>query len=116
MALIDPALAAQLDRLIQAAANSVRLNNPQAAREQINGALKLLRKEHEDMDKDDGDRDEGKDDKDRDDKKSKSVLIDRLAARVLDFDLRYVERRLKTKDDNDWDDKDRHNRDDKDKR
>jgi len=114
--LIDPIFASQLDRLIQAAANSVRLNNPQAAREQIKDALKLLRKEHEDMDKDDGDRDEGKDDKDRDDKKSKSALIDRLAARVLDFDLRYVERRLKTKDDNDRDDKDRHNKDDKDKR
>ncbi len=99
MALIDPAFAAQLDRLIQAAANSVRLNNPKGASEQIKDALKLLRKEHEDMDKDNGDRDNDKDDKGSDDKKSKSALIDRLAARVLDFDLRYVERRLKTKDD-----------------
>ena len=52
----------------------------------------MLKKEHEDVDKDD-EKEDGKHEGISDDK-NKRILIDRLAARVLDFDLKYVLKRM----------------------
>lgn len=87
MKLVDPVLVSQLDRLLQAASDAANLGNTKAVRDDIKEARALLKKEHGDID-DDGDRDDDK-------KKSKSSSIDWLAAKVLNFDLKYVERRLK---------------------
>lgn len=93
--LLDPAFAAQLDRYLGAAADAFRLNQPKAGKEHIETLRKMLAKEHHHVDHDDEDDDDGEE--------HKSVTrfsIDRLAARVLDFDLRYVLKRTgKEKDD-----------------
>jgi hypothetical protein len=91
MKLIDPVLASQLDRLLQAALDAAKINNTTAVRSNLKEARKLLKKEHADADSED-DMDFDKDDANE---TRKSALIDKLAARVLDFDLKYVEKRLK---------------------
>lgn len=90
MKLVDPTLASQLDRLLQAAVDAAKLNNTKAIRHNIKDARKLLKTHCPDVDKDG---DEDSDDNGKN--KSKSPLIDKLAARVLDFDLKYVEKQLK---------------------
>lgn len=86
--LLDPAFAAQLDRTLGAAADAYRRNQPKVAREQIESLRKLLEREHKHLDHDDEDRG------DTDEHEAATRLtIDRLAARVLDFDLRYVLKR-----------------------
>ncbi len=86
--LAESAFATQLDRYLGAAAESFRLNNPKAAREHIHTLRKMLDKEHRNLDHDDVD------DDDTEERKTATRLsIDRLAARVLDFDLRYVLKR-----------------------
>jgi hypothetical protein len=88
--LIEPTLASLLDRSLQATAEAARRNSTKAAREHIHDALKLLRKEHADLDNEnDG---EGDDDGKN---KAKARAVDRLAARVIAFDLQYIEKRLK---------------------
>jgi len=88
MQLIDSALLALIDRgLTQAIAAAQGGNTPSLLHE-IKSLRKLLKQEHADVDKDD---DGDDDDKER---KPKS-RIDKLAARVLDFDLKYVEKRVK---------------------
>ncbi len=91
MKLIDPVLASQLDRLLQAAIDAAKINNTTAVRSNLKDLRKLLKKEHEDVDSED-DKDFDKDDANE---TRKSALIDRLTARVLDFDLKYVEKRVK---------------------
>ena len=92
--LLDPAFAAQLDRYMVAAAEAYRLNNTKAGRENIQTTRKLLAKEHHNLDHDEDDDDT------EEHKTSTRLTIDRLAARVLDFDLRYVLKRTgKEKDD-----------------
>ncbi len=89
MQLIDPALLALVDRgLTQAIAAAQGGNTPSLLHE-IKSLRKLLKQEHADVDKDDDDRD------DDDKSKTAKLQIDKLAARVLDFDLKYVERRVK---------------------
>jgi hypothetical protein len=86
--LLNPAFAAQLDRYMVAAAEAYRLNNTKAGRENVQTMRKLLAKEHRNLDHDD------EDDDDSEERKAATRLsIDRLAARVLDFDLRYVLKR-----------------------
>ncbi|MBI5891354.1 MAG: hypothetical protein HZB47_11865 [Nitrosomonadales bacterium] len=86
--LLDPAFAAQLDRYLVAAAEAYRLNNIKAGKEHIDTLRKLLERDHKHLDHDDEDND------DPDERKAATHLsIDRLAARVLDFDLRYVLKR-----------------------
>ena len=89
MKLVEPALVAELDRWLETAAAAARSSNTAALRADIKEARRLLKQEHADVDKDD--------DGDRDDDKEKKVKprIDKLAARVLDFDLKYVEKRVK---------------------
>jgi hypothetical protein len=87
--LLDTAYAAQLDRYMIAAAEAYRLNNTKAGKEHIKTIRKMLSKEHHNLDHDD------EDDEDTEERKHATrFTIDRLAARVLDFDLRYVLRRM----------------------
>ena len=87
MQLIDPALAALVDRgLTQAIAAAQGGNTPSLLHE-IKSLRQLLKQEHADVDQDnDGD----DDDKD----KKPKPRIAKLAAKVLDFDLKYVEKRI----------------------
>jgi hypothetical protein len=86
--LLDPVFASQLDRYLAAAADAYRLNNAKAGREHIETLRKMLAKEHHHLDHDD------EDDDDTEERKAVTrFTIDRLAARVLDFDLRYVLKR-----------------------
>ncbi len=87
--LVDSAYAAQLDRYLVAAADAYRLNQPKAGKEHIETLRKMLAKEHHYLNHDDEDND------DSDERKAQTrFTIDRLAARVLDFDLRYVLKRM----------------------
>ncbi len=86
--LLDSAYAAQLDRYLAAAADAYRLNNAKAGRENIEFVRKLLEHEHRFLDHDDEDNDDT-----AEHKAATRLTIDRLAARVLDFDLRYVLKR-----------------------
>lgn len=86
--LLDPAYAAQLDRYMVAAAEAYRLNNTKAGREHIKKIRELLEHEHKYLDHDEEDNDDT-----AEHKAATRLTIDRLAARVLDFDLRYVLKR-----------------------
>lgn len=91
MQLLDATFSSQLDRYLTAAADAYRHNQAKAGKEHIQTLRKMLKKEHEVADRDDENEDgkhEGKNDN-----KTKRILIDRLAARVLDFDLKYVLKR-----------------------
>jgi hypothetical protein len=92
--LIDPVFASQLDRLLQAAIDAAKLNATQAVRDHLKDLRKLLKKEHADADKED-------DESESDPKKveDKQTPIDKLAAKVLDFDFKYVQKRLPGKQD-----------------
>lgn len=92
MKLVDPVLASQLDRLLAAAIDSAKLGNTKGAKENLRDFRNLLKREYEDI--------EAEEEFDKVDDKSnkKSLLIDRLAARVLDFDVKYVLKRLGEED------------------
>lgn len=92
MQLLDPAFSAQLDRSFQSAISAYRLNQPKVGKKQIQTMRELLKKEHADADRED-DNDDSGEKGDRDDR-NKHALIDQLAARILDFDLKYVTRRM----------------------
>lgn len=87
--LIDPALVAQLDPWFTAAIDAAKGGNTVAARYQIKELRRLLKQEHQDVDRED----ENDEIDDRDEKKP-GTRIDKLAARVLDFDLKYIDKRL----------------------
>jgi hypothetical protein len=91
MQLLDATFSAQLDRSFQAAISAYRLNQPKVGKKQIQTMIELIKKEQPDM----GREEEHQSDKSRggNDLK-KSALIDRLAASVLDFDLKYVTKRM----------------------
>lgn len=92
--LIEPTFAATLNRSLQAAADAIRHNQAKAARDHLHDALTLLHKAHRGLDKDDdqGDRQELEDNQSSHGKNASP--IDRLAARVIAFDLKYVVRRI----------------------
>lgn len=90
MKLIDPVFAAQLDRGLQAALDAAKLNNAKALKDHLKDLRKALKNEHGDVDKEDGDEDEDE----ANNKVKKARLIDKLAARVLAFDLKYVQKRV----------------------
>jgi len=87
MNLLDSTFSSQLDRYLTAAADAYRHNQPKAAKEDIERVREMLKKEHQDLGRDEenenGNSRETKDNK-------KPAAVDRLAARVLDFDLMYV--------------------------
>ena len=86
--LVDSVFASQLDRYLGAAAESFRRNQSKAGKENIDTIRKMLEREHKYLDHDDEDNDDTPEHK-----AATRLTIDRLAARVLDFDLRYVLRR-----------------------
>jgi hypothetical protein len=92
MSLLDSAFSAQLDRSFQSAISAYRLNQPKVGKKQIQTMREMLKKEHADADRED-DNDERREKGDHDDK-NKPILIDKLAARILDFDLKYVTKRM----------------------
>ncbi|MDD5057959.1 MAG: hypothetical protein PHQ60_08805 [Sideroxydans sp.] len=91
--LAEAAFAAQLDLNLQAAANAYRTNQPQAAKEHIEILLDLIRRDHKDLDREDDEENEGKNAQPK--TNTQRLTIDRLAARVLDFDLKYVLKRMR---------------------
>ena len=100
--LLDPAFAAQLDRSMVAAANAFRNNQSRAGREHIESLRRLLDHEHKYLDHDDEDNDDTPEHK-----AATRLTIDRLAARVLDFDLRFVLKRMEKEHERDHDEGDR---------
>lgn len=90
MQLIDPALLTLIDRSLTQAIAAAQGGNTTSLLHEIKSLRKLLKQEHADVDKDD----DGGQDNDDKEKKTDSP-IDKLAARVLDFDLKYVEKRVK---------------------
>jgi hypothetical protein len=90
--LIDPAFASQLEPWFTAAIDAARRNNSEGVRYQIKEIRRLIKQEQPGADKDD---DDEKFEHEKD--KKPGSRVDRLAARVLDFDLRYVEHRMKPK-------------------
>jgi hypothetical protein len=99
--LLDPAFAAQLDRYMAAAADAYRHNQPKAGKEHIESLRKLLEHEHRFLDHDDEDNDDT-----AEHKTATRLTIDRLAARVLDFDLRYVLKRMEKEHEHEHDEGD----------
>ncbi len=85
MNLLDASFSAQLDQYFEAAINAYKQNHLKAARDNIEEIHKMLMIEHRDLDRENENADEHDHDKD-----AKRPLIDRLAARVLDFDLKFV--------------------------
>jgi hypothetical protein len=87
--LLDPAFAARLDRYMAAATDAYRRNQPKTGKENIGSLRKLLEREHKNLDRDEEDNADT-----AEHKTSPRLNIDLLAARVLDFDLRYVLKRM----------------------
>ncbi len=92
MQLLDAAFSSQLDRYFQSAISAYRLNQPKVGKKEIQTMRELLKREHADADREEGGDDRGE--KGDHDEKNKPVLIDKLAARILDFDLKYVTKRM----------------------
>lgn len=91
MKLIEPNFASQLDRLLQAAIDAAKGGNTVALKGDIKDLRRMLKREYPDVD---SDHDQSQDDEGKDEDKNKSHQIDKLAARVLDFDLKYIQKRL----------------------
>ncbi len=92
MQLLDATFSSQLDRYFQSAISAYRLNQPKVGKKHIQTMRELIKKEQPDADREDvqDDRDEKGDNNDN----NKRILIDKLAARILDFDLKYVMKRM----------------------
>ena len=88
MQLIDMTFATQLDFWFASAIDAAKRGNTSGLRHAIYELRRLLKQEQPDADKDDD-----SDDKNDDKQKMPKPRIDKLAARVLDFDLRYVQKR-----------------------
>jgi hypothetical protein len=88
MQLIDPALLGLIDRGLTQAIAAAQIGNTSSLLHEIKNLRKLLKQEHADVDQDnDGD--------DDDKEKQPKPRIAKLAAKVLDFDLKYIEKRTK---------------------
>ena len=92
MQLLDPVFSAQLDRYFQSAISAYRLNQPKVGKKHIQTMRELIKKEQPEADREDDKDDRGEKGDDHD--KNKRALIDKLAARILDFDLKYVTKRM----------------------
>lgn len=96
MQLVDAVFISQLDPWFASAIDVAKRNNNEGLRHAIKELRRLLKQEHADVDKDD--------DRDDDDKEKKvKPRIDKLAARVLDFDFKYLEKRVQGN--KDWSDR-----------
>ncbi len=91
--LIDPVFASELDRGLQAAIEAARRGNRIALRAELRTLRQTLKRAHPELaENEDADEDWGDDDK-----KIKRPIA-KLAAKVLDFDLKYVLKRVGDKD------------------
>jgi hypothetical protein len=89
--LLDPAAYSSMERYFQAAIAAASRNDMKALEKNIDEIRDSLYREHLDLGKDDDEFDDDKSEKEK--KKSsteKAKLIDKLAARILEFDLLYV--------------------------
>jgi hypothetical protein len=87
---LDSSLSAQFDRLFESAINAAGRNDSNGMNTYLAEIRKAIRNEHPDLD-----RDEDKDDH----AKRGQKLISKLAAQVLDFDLKYIKKRMGGGDD-----------------
>ncbi len=87
MNLITPALAASLDQTLLTAIQDVPAGNMSVVRRDVEKARHLLKAARPDLEKDIEGSDKNNHDKD-------DPVIDKLASRVLDFDLKYIQKRL----------------------
>lgn len=90
--LVDPVFASQLNRGLQAAVDAAKLNNIKTMKGNLRDVRRLLKKEYPDADKGEAEDDRGEDGNRR---AHGARLIAPLAAQVLDFDVRYVEARVR---------------------
>lgn len=88
MQLVDAAFVALLDPWFASAIDAARRNNVKGLRHAIKELRRLLKQEYGDVDKEELDSDDVEDDKAK-------RRVAKLAARVLDFDLKYVQERIK---------------------
>lgn len=88
--LVDSVFASQLDRLLQTAIAAAQQGNTTGLKANLKDLRQLLKKEHEDVDKEDDEVEST-----HKNTRGNSALIDKLAAKVLDFDFKYIEKRLK---------------------
>lgn len=88
--LIDPAFTAILDAQFAVAINAARFGNIESTRYQVRELRRLIKQERTDMNP------EEDDEKFDDDRPPRTIAarIDRLSARVLDFNLKYIDKRL----------------------
>ena len=91
MQLLDATFSSQLDRSFQSAISAYHLNQPRVGKQEIQTIRELLKKEQPDLGRDEEHESEKNHEK-HDDRKT--ALIDKLAVRVLDFDLEYVTQRM----------------------
>jgi hypothetical protein len=93
--LVEATFAAQLDRYLLSAAEAYRHNQPKAGKEHIETLRDMLKRVHKNLEDDDDEEHDGKQGaKHNDHPATQALPIDRLAARVLDFDLKYVQKRM----------------------
>jgi hypothetical protein len=91
--LLDVSFSAQLDRSFESAISAYRLNQPKVVRQKIRTMRELIRKEQPNLGRDQ-ERESDNSSEKYDDRRSQVALIDKLAARILDFDLEYVTKRM----------------------
>ena len=97
--LTDSTFAAQLDRYLLSAAEAYRHNQPKAGKEHIETLRDMLKRVHKDLEEDDEEHDGKPSEQPNDHYPAAQIFpINRLAARVLDFDLKYVQQRMKVED------------------
>ncbi len=93
MGLVDPTLATHIDRQLQAAIDAAKHGNQVALRAELKTLRQTLKRAHPELaENEDADEDWGDDDK------RVKRPIAKLAAKVLDFDLKYVLKRVGDKD------------------
>ena len=95
MQLLDATFSSQLDLYLTAAADAYSHIQPKVVKEDLEKVRVMLKREYQDIDRDDDKEDVKSVDK------TKHIMIDRLAARVLDFDLQYVLKRMNKDHDSD---------------
>jgi hypothetical protein len=88
--LVEPSLASRLDGLFLTAIVVAKGGNTVALKSHLKELRLLLKSQYGEIDKEDDDKDDGKD-IDKDFVKARDK---KLAAKVLDFDLKYIQRRL----------------------
>ncbi len=94
MKLLDATFSSQLDRSLTAAANAYRHNQNKAGKEHLQAVRLLLKKAYADLENEDIVDEETRNNQGA---QFKNGMIARLAARVLDFNVKYVLKRLDEK-------------------